>query len=82
MSEPESLATDEKLDIHLRRHAYDRLLMLSDGIFAIAITLAAIEIKPPEHFNGFENVIEEIAAYLDPAFAMPRLHLGLLARRA
>ena len=24
----------------------------------------------------------ELAAYLDPTFAMPRLHLGLLARRA
>jgi chemotaxis protein methyltransferase CheR len=23
-----------------------------------------------------------VAAYLDPGFAMPRLHLGLLARRA
>lgn len=48
MSEPESLATDEALDTHIRRHAYDRLLMLSDGIFAIAITLAALEIKAPE----------------------------------
>lgn len=47
MSEPESLATDEALDQHIRRHAYDRLLMLSDGIFAIAITLAALEIQPP-----------------------------------
>ena len=26
--------------------------------------------------------IDRIAAYLDPTFAMPRLHLGLLARRA
>jgi chemotaxis protein methyltransferase CheR len=25
---------------------------------------------------------DRIAAYLDPTFAMPRLHLGLLARRA
>ena len=25
---------------------------------------------------------DQIAAYIDPAFAMPRLHLGLLARRA
>jgi uncharacterized membrane protein len=50
MSEPESLATDEALTEHVRRHSYDRLLMLSDGIFAIAITLAALEIQPPpEH---------------------------------
>jgi uncharacterized membrane protein len=47
MSEPESLFTDEALTEHVRRHAYDRLLMLSDGIFAIAITLAALEIQPP-----------------------------------
>jgi uncharacterized membrane protein len=32
-----------------QRHDYDRLLMLSDGVFAIAITLAALEIRPPEH---------------------------------
>ena len=50
MSEPESLATEEALAEHVRRHSYDRLLMLSDGIFAIAITLAALEIQaPPEH---------------------------------
>ena len=47
MSEPESLATDEALGEHVRRHNYDRLIMLSDGIFAIAITLAALEIQPP-----------------------------------
>src|SRR6185295_5337975 len=47
MSEPESLATEEGLEAHVRRHAYDRLLMLSDGIFAIAITLAALEIQVP-----------------------------------
>lgn len=45
----ESLSTDEGLDHHVRRHAFDRLLMLSDGVFAIATTLAAIEIKLPEH---------------------------------
>jgi uncharacterized membrane protein len=47
MSEPESLFTDESLAAHIRRHAYDRLLMLSDGVFAIAITLAALEIQAP-----------------------------------
>lgn len=30
------------------RQDYDRLLMLSDGVFAIAITLAALEIRAPE----------------------------------
>jgi hypothetical protein len=45
MSEPESLATAEGLDEHVRRHSYDRLLMLSDGIFAIATTLAALDVR-------------------------------------
>jgi uncharacterized membrane protein len=49
MSEPESLAQIEALDEHLRRHSYDRLLMLSDGIFAIAITLAALNVRIPAH---------------------------------
>src|SRR4051812_25067517 len=49
MSEPESLATIEGVDEHLRRHSYDRLIMLSDGIFAIATTLAALDIRLPIH---------------------------------
>ena len=49
MSEPESLATIEGVDEHLRRHSYDRLIMLSDGIFAIATTLAALDIRIAPH---------------------------------
>lgn len=48
MPEPESLDTDEPLERRMERHAFDRLIMLSDGVFAIAITLAAIEIRPPD----------------------------------
>jgi uncharacterized membrane protein len=47
MAEPESLATHEALAAHVARHVYDRLIMLSDGIFAIATTLAALEIRIP-----------------------------------
>ena len=53
MSEPESLAEIEPLDEHLRRHSYDRLLMLSDGIFAIATTLAALNVRIPAHSPSF-----------------------------
>jgi uncharacterized membrane protein len=49
MSEPETLATIEGLDEHVRRHSYDRLIMLSDGIFAIATTLAALDVRIPAH---------------------------------
>jgi chemotaxis protein methyltransferase CheR len=37
-----------------------------------------------EHAGDLDGAAEHdrVAAYLDPAFAMPRLHLGLLARRA
>jgi uncharacterized membrane protein len=49
MTEPESLATIEGLDEHIRRHSYDRLIMLSDGIFAIATTLAALNVRIPAH---------------------------------
>ena len=42
----ENLDTAEPLGPRLARHAFDRLIMLSDGVFAIAITLAALEIKP------------------------------------
>jgi uncharacterized membrane protein len=56
MAEFESLATDEALDTHIRRHAFDRLIMLSDGIFAIATTLAALEIHLPEHSRSFVDL--------------------------
>lgn len=42
----QDLDTVEPLPARLDRHAFDRLIMLSDGVFAIAITLAALEIKP------------------------------------
>jgi uncharacterized membrane protein len=50
--EPESLSTDEPLSERVARHEYDRLIMLSDGVFAIAITLLALEMKIPEEWDG------------------------------
>lgn len=52
MGEFEILDTDEPLKARMERHAFDRLIMLSDGVFSIAITLAALEIRPPEHWSG------------------------------
>lgn len=39
-------------DGHERDYALERLIMLSDGVFAIAITLLALELRPPEHWDG------------------------------
>jgi uncharacterized membrane protein len=47
----EHLDTDESLTKRLERHAYDRLIMLSDGVFAIAITLSALDIRPPPNWD-------------------------------
>lgn len=52
MGEFEVLDTDEPLAQRMERHAYDRLIMLSDGVFAIAITLAALEIHVPDAVKG------------------------------
>ena len=50
--EPETLDSDEPLVRKIRRHNYDRLLMLSDGVFAIAITLLVLDVRPPQQWNG------------------------------
>lgn len=57
MAEPESLSSKEPLEAHLERHQYDRLIMLSDGIFAIATTLAALEIRLPEHASSVGDML-------------------------
>lgn len=58
--EPETLDSDEPLARRVERHHYDRLLMLSDGVFAIAITLLALELRPPEHWSGgFSDLIDQ-----------------------
>jgi uncharacterized membrane protein len=50
--EPESLHIHEPLKARVERHNYDRLLMLSDGVFAIAITLLALELRVPAQWDG------------------------------
>lgn len=52
VSEPESLYTDEALAKRMQRHWFDRLIMLSDGVFAIAMTLLALEVRPPTGWTG------------------------------
>ena len=52
VGEPESLFSEEPLRLRIERHDYDRLLMLSDGVFAIAITLLALDLKLPDRWDG------------------------------
>lgn len=59
MSEPESLASLEPLAERLHRHRFDRLIMLSDGIFAISTTLAALEIKLPDRAPDLATIMHE-----------------------
>jgi len=60
MGEFETLDQDEPLAQRMERHAYDRMIMLSDGVFAIAITLAAIEIHPPANWDQTAGSLLEI----------------------
>ena len=52
VGEPESLHVEEPLKARVERHDYDRLLMLSDGVFAIAITLLALDLRLPDRWDG------------------------------
>ena len=48
----EDLDTVEPLARRVERHAFDRLIMLADGVFAIGVTLSALEIRPPADWDG------------------------------
>ncbi|QIL02113.1 DUF1211 domain-containing protein [Sphingomonas sinipercae] len=50
--ELESLHGNEPLAARIERHDYDRMVMLSDGVFAIAITLLALELPLPHAWDG------------------------------
>lgn len=60
MGEIEGLDTHEPLPERIDRHAFDRLIMLSDGVFAIAITLAALEIRPRGPWRDLPTLWEAV----------------------
>jgi uncharacterized membrane protein len=66
MSEPESLNTEESLPRRIERHWFDRLIMLSDGVFAIAMTLLALEVRPPHIWSG--DMLDLLAQTWRPLF--------------
>jgi uncharacterized membrane protein len=43
---------------HIHQRHFDRLVMLSDGVFAIAMTLSAVELKPEGTVTGTHSLIE------------------------
>jgi uncharacterized membrane protein len=68
--EPESLDTDEPLARRTHRHWFDRLIMLSDGVFAIAITLLAFDLRGPAVWDGrMASLWGDLAPKLD-AYAL------------
>lgn len=58
-------------DTHLHR-----LVLFSDAVFAIAITLLAIEIHPPEHWNGVAHLLALMAPKL-AAYAVSFAVVGI-----
>ena len=43
---------EESLEAQRQKHWYDRLMLLCDGVFAIAITLLAIDVRAPAGWTG------------------------------
>lgn len=48
-----------------RRHWFDRLVTLSDAVFAFAATLIAADFHPPEHWSKIADILPVIAERLD-----------------
>jgi uncharacterized membrane protein len=44
--------TEASLEAQQQKHWYDRLMLLCDGVFAIAITLLAADIRAPQGWRG------------------------------
>ena len=73
----ETLDADEGLERRRHRHWYDRLMMLCDGVFAIAITLLATEIRVPADWSGdWAGLWSPLAGQLD-AYAMSFLVISV-----
>jgi uncharacterized membrane protein len=73
----ESLDADEALERRRHRHWYDRLMMLCDGVFAIAITLLAAEVRAPDSWSGdWTGLWGPLAGQLD-AYAMSFLVISI-----
>jgi uncharacterized membrane protein len=71
------LDANEGLERRRHRHWYDRLMMLADGVFAIAITLLAFDIGVPSSWGGdFPSLWARLAPILD-TYAMSFLVIAI-----
>jgi uncharacterized membrane protein len=77
MSIEAQLDADEGLEKRRHRHWYDRLMMLADGVFAIAITFLAFDIKlQPEWASSAASLWAHAAPILD-TYAMSFLVIAI-----
>ena len=67
--------THEALEAQQQKHWYDRLMMLCDGVFAIAITLQAADLQGPRAWTG-DWASLRLGAQLD-AYAMSFLVISI-----
>jgi chemotaxis protein methyltransferase CheR len=84
-SDPEILLLEATLLAHsgqlmAAEEACLRLLLIDELNAGAHYVLALCRENKGDRDRAVEH--DRVAAYLDPAFAMPRMHLGLLARRA
>jgi uncharacterized membrane protein len=75
--EPESLDQSEPFAARDQRHAYDRTIMLSDGVFAIAITLLALDVRGPASWSGDLGRLLATMAPVLSAFVLSFLVISL-----
>jgi uncharacterized membrane protein len=74
----DTLDAEETLERRRHRHWYDRLLMLADGVFAVALTFLAADVgTPPAGWTGdFATLWAALAGQLD-TYAISFLVIGI-----
>ena len=77
MAGDDLLDADEGLEARRRRHWYDRLMMLADGVFAVAITFLVADVAGPASWDGgWTTLWAHLAPQLD-AYAMSFLVISI-----
>ena len=69
-------AAEQTLEDLRQQHWFDRVVMLSDGVFAIAITLLAFGVHGPTHWKTTADIWSALAPQLD-AYALSFLVISV-----